>query len=72
MLYEVITRHVAARPGATFFLPDTTGANIHPAVAPLPGEPVVVKHRINSFLETGLEAILRDLGTESLVVAGIV
>jgi len=67
----VHVRHVAARPGATFFLPDTTGADIHPAVAPLPGEPVVVKHRINSFLETGLEAILRELGTESLVVAGM-
>ncbi len=28
---------------ATFFLPDTAGAEIYPAVAPLAGEPVITK-----------------------------
>ena len=47
-------RHVSDRPGASFFLPGTPGADIHPAVAPLPGESVVVKHFPNSFRETDL------------------
>ena len=29
-------RHVADRPGASFFLPGTPGADIHPTVAPSP------------------------------------
>lgn len=67
----VHVRHVSTRPGSTFFLPGTDGADIHPLLAPLPGEPVVVKHRPNSFLDTELEAVLRGLGTEKLVVAGM-
>ena len=35
-------QHIATRPGATFFLPGTQGAEIHAAVRPLAGEPVVV------------------------------
>ncbi len=67
----VHVQHVSTRPGATFFLPGSGGEDIHPSAAPLPGEPVVVKHRVNAFLDTGLEGILRGLGTESLVVAGM-
>jgi len=32
-------RHENVRPGATFFLPGTPGAAIHPLAAPLPGRP---------------------------------
>ncbi|RLU81356.1 cysteine hydrolase [Streptomyces griseocarneus] len=40
-------------------------------VAPLEGEPVVVKHFPNAFHDTGLEATLRTLNTgTSLVLAG--
>ena len=31
-------RHLAVQPGATFFLTDTPGSEIHPSVAPMPGE----------------------------------
>jgi nicotinamidase-related amidase len=64
-------RHETLRPGATFFLPGTPGAQIHPQVAPLPGETVVLKHFPNSFRETDLEARLRALGVKRLVVAGM-
>jgi len=40
----VHVRHVSNRPGATFFLPGTKGAEIHELVRPLQGEQVFVKH----------------------------
>ncbi|MGE4553205.1 MAG: cysteine hydrolase family protein [Desulfovibrionaceae bacterium] len=64
-------RHEAARPGATFFLPGTEGAAIHPAVAPLPGEAVVLKHFPNSFRGTDLQARLDGLGVKRILLAGM-
>ncbi|WP_306361046.1 isochorismatase family protein [Nocardia sp. CC227C] len=44
---------------------------IHPAVAPLPGEPVVVKRVPNGFHDTELAEVLRRLGSGTeLVLAG--
>ncbi len=63
-------RHISDRPGAAFFLPDTPGAEIHPQVAPRPGEPVIVKHFPNSFRGTDLRDRLRRAGVESVVVCG--
>lgn len=64
-------RHESVRPGSTFFLPGTPGADIHPGVAPLPGEALRTKHFPNSFRDTGLEALLRGLGAERLVLCGM-
>lgn len=64
-------RHESLRPGSTFFLPGTPGADIHPLVAPAPGEPVIRKHYPNSFRETGLQMELDRLGARRLVVAGM-
>jgi nicotinamidase-related amidase len=63
-------QHLATRPGATFFLPQTTGATIHPTVAPCAGEAVIVKHHPNSFRETDLAQRLHQADIEQLVVAG--
>jgi nicotinamidase-related amidase len=63
-------QHLANRLGATFFLPDTAGAQIHPAVAPVPGEPVIIKHFPNSFRETELLAVLHRDGVDQLIIAG--
>jgi len=63
-------QHVAQREGARFFLPGTPGAEIHAAVRPEPGEPVVVKHFPNAFRKTGLLESLRAAGIEALVIAG--
>lgn len=64
-------RHVSVRPGATFFLPGTFGAEIHETVTPREGEPVTVKNFPNSFRETDLLASLRKAGVTRLVVAGM-
>jgi nicotinamidase-related amidase len=63
-------RHLAIRPGATFFLPDTAGAEIHPSVAPMADESVIVKHFPNSFRETPLLDHLKKAGVTSVVVCG--
>jgi nicotinamidase-related amidase len=63
-------QHISTRPGATFFLPDTDGALIHPSVAPLPGEPVMQKNFPNAFRATPLLENLKESGTQRLVICG--
>lgn len=63
-------RHLATRPGATFFLPGTKGAEIHPAVAPRPDETVLEKHYPNSFRDTSLLAVLKQLQVQEVVICG--
>jgi len=65
-------QHLATRPGATFFLPKTTGAQIHELVAPLPGEQPVTKHYPNSFRETTLLERLRCESVTDLVICGAI
>ncbi len=64
-------RHLSTRPGATFFLPNTEGIEIHPDLHPLDGEPVVDKHFPNSFRDTPLDRLLRERGVGDLVLAGM-
>lgn len=64
-------QHIATKPTATFFLPETRGAEIHDKVKPLPTEKVIIKHFPNSFRETGLLACLNDSKIESLVICGM-
>jgi nicotinamidase-related amidase len=64
-------QHIAKRAGATFFLPGTTGAEIHASVSPAEGEALVVKHFPNSFRETTLHDLLRSVNASKLVVAGM-
>ena len=47
------------------------GTQIHPAVAPVEGEPVVIKHRVSAFGGTGLQTILQSKAIETLVLAGV-
>lgn len=44
---------------------------IHPAVAPLPGEPVVVKRRVSGFAGSDLDMLLRSMDISHLVLTGI-
>ncbi|MCS3780109.1 MULTISPECIES: cysteine hydrolase family protein [Tsukamurella] len=44
---------------------------IVPEVAPLPGEPVVVKRRFGAFSGSDLDVVLRGLQADHLVLAGI-
>jgi nicotinamidase-related amidase len=50
---------------------DRAGTQIHPAVAPIEGEPVVIKHRVGAFGGTDLQTILQSRAIETLVLAGV-
>jgi nicotinamidase-related amidase len=52
-------------------LEGTPGAEIHPRVAPAPGEVVVVKRRVGAFSTTDLAAVLRGRDITTLVLMGI-
>lgn len=68
-IYHV--QHISTQKGATFFLPDTLGAEIHHTVCPLPSEPVIVKHFPNSFRETNLLNLLKADNVSTLLVCGM-
>lgn len=63
--------HLGVGPDATFFLPGTEGAEIHPNVKPLAGEKVIMKYYPNSFRETDLLEHLHGLNINNLVVVGM-
>lgn len=64
-------QHIATRPTATFFLPNTKGAEIHEHVKPMDKEKVIVKHYPNSFRETELLDYLRGENISNLVICGM-
>lgn len=64
-------QHIAARAGATFFLPGTVGAEIHQSVGPNQNEPVFQKHFPNSFRDTALLDYLCQEGISRLAIAGM-
>ena len=66
----VHVRHEFPTAEAPFFAPGSAGARIHPKVNSLEAEPVVLKHHVNSFRETGLKALLDRHGAEELVICG--
>ena len=63
-------QHISVREGATFFLPDTNGVEIHDCIKPLAGEPVIQKFYPNSFRDTALLEALKNTGIERLVICG--
>jgi nicotinamidase-related amidase len=53
------------------FIEGSAGTEVHPAVAPKPGDVVVTKHRVSAFFGTDLDMVLRANGIETLVLTGI-
>lgn len=47
------------------------GTEIHAAVAPRAGEPIVTKRRVGAFSGSDLDCVLRAGGIETIVLAGI-
>jgi nicotinamidase-related amidase len=47
------------------------GTEVHPALAPQPGDLMVVKHRVSPFYSTTLEAQLRAQGITRIVCSGV-
>lgn len=67
----VHVQHLSTRPGATFFVPDSPGVEIHACVAPQPGETVIRKNFPNSFRNTGLLEHLQRQGIDQLLIGGM-
>lgn len=66
----VHVRHEFSGTDAPFFAAGSNGAQIHPSVENRGAETVVLKHHVNSFRETGLEALLDEHGVRDLVICG--
>jgi nicotinamidase-related amidase len=63
-------QHIFPDKKAPFFVANTLGAEIELSVAPMAGEPVIIKHQIDSFIDTTLEQTLVELGVDQLVIVG--
>jgi nicotinamidase-related amidase len=64
-------QHINLRKGATYFLPNTKGVQIHENVKPLENEIIIEKNFPNSFLETNLESELEKQNIKELVICGM-
>jgi nicotinamidase-related amidase len=53
------------------FVEGDPAAEIHPAIAPEPGDLVVTKRRVSAFTGSDLDVLLRGLGAGTLVLTGI-
>ncbi len=62
-------QHISIDPKG-FFLPGTDGAKINDRVAPQEGEAVIVKNYPNSFRNTSLLEMLKNLHVDHLVICG--
>src|SRR6202035_5343706 len=47
------------------------GLEIHPSLAPEERDIVLTKHRVSSFVGSGLDVVLSSLGVTDLVLAGV-
>ena len=63
-------RHEFPSDDAPFFRPGTPGAEIHTSVAPDDNEPVILKHRPNSFHNTSLHEDLKAKDIGEVVICG--
>jgi nicotinamidase-related amidase len=50
---------------------DDPGTQVHPAIAPEPGDIVVLKKRVSAFAGSDLDVVLRSLEVDTLVLTGI-
>lgn len=57
--------------GSGRFIEGSDSTQVHPAVAPAPGEVTVTKKRVSAFAGSDLDVILRAGGITHLVLAGI-
>jgi nicotinamidase-related amidase len=61
----------AAGPMGRILIRGEAGHDVIPALAPLPGEPVLDKPGKGAFYQTDLELLLKNRGIESLLVCGV-
>ncbi len=70
---EISSRNKAfsALPRFGGFTQGEPGTEIHPDIAPQPGDIVVTKKRVSAFAGSDLDLVLRAGGVDSLVLTGI-
>jgi len=61
----------AAAQAGDAYLQDHPATQVHAALTPEPGEPVIVKRRVSAFTGSDLDVLLRGAGADTLVLAGI-
>ena len=61
----------AAVAGTGRFTDGDPTREVHPAVAPQPGDVLVTKRRVSAFTGSDLDVVLRARGTDHLVLTGI-
>lgn len=67
----VHVQHLATRPTATFFLPNTFGVEIHKNIQPMEQEKIITKYYPNSFRKTELLDYLKSKSITDLVICGM-
>ena len=63
-------QHISVNPGATFFLPNTPGAEIHDSIKPRSTDVLIQKNYPNSFRETDLYDLIKKSDVQQLVICG--
>ena len=63
-------QHLSIQPGASFFVPETAGCEIHDSVKPNAGEAHITKHYPSAFRDTDLQQLLQMSDVNELVVCG--
>jgi len=63
-------QHFCLQEGATFFLPNTEGAEINSLVKPKESETIVQKNFPSAFRDTELDNILKTRGINELIIVG--
>ena len=53
------------------FEEDSPDVEIHPGVAPAPGDRIIAKRRTSPFSTTHLDVMLREMGRDTLVLMGV-
>ena len=66
----IFIQHLAIKPNASFFIPGTSGAEIHKSIHPLANETVITKNFPNSFRDTNLHQHLQALNSTDIVICG--
>jgi nicotinamidase-related amidase/ketosteroid isomerase-like protein len=63
-------QHIFEEANSPFFTANTVGVEIESNVKPNANEPVIIKHQIDSFIDTTLEQTLVELGIDNLIIVG--
>jgi len=61
----------AAAQAGDAYTQDHPATQVHAALTPGPGEPVIVKRRVSAFTGSDLDVLLRGAGADTLILAGL-